>query len=161
MKRNSTRCFAATAAFVGTLTLLGTAQDVKAAESRVHSSQCTYYYDDAGTGVYNGIFIYVIETGKNIYCPVPSNSAFPHVNAAVLNIHGATSNANVSNTRACAHDAWGNAFECGATKYWSAANGLVARSVDTSIWNMHGDWFPYLANYLQAGAQLYGFWLST
>jgi hypothetical protein len=150
-----------TCAIASTVALLGAHNDVSAAESRTHSSQCTYYYDDAGTGVYNGVFLFVYDTPKNIYCPVPSDSAVPHSATSRLNIHGFTSKPNGSYTRACAHDAWSSVFECGPTRYWTANNTLVAQSVNTSLWREHSDWFPYLMNFLEAGAQLYGFWMST
>ncbi|MGC4070391.1 MAG: hypothetical protein QM784_38150 [Polyangiaceae bacterium] len=161
MKTKPSALIAGVTAFVGTLALFVTTGDVSAAESRFHSSICTYYSDDAGNTFYNGMFIYVTDKGKNVYCPVPSSSAVPHGSATQLNIHGFSSVSNASVSRACVHSAWSSGSECGTPKSWTQADGLVARSVDVSSWNDHIDWFPYLLNYVHAEAQLYGFWFST
>ena len=54
---------------------------------RVHSAYCHYFYDNVGTGLYNGAWIST-NTARGIYCPAPSDSELAHHEVTTLNVHG-------------------------------------------------------------------------
>jgi hypothetical protein len=133
--------------------------EAEAAYRRVHSSVCHYWYDDAGSGLYNGAYLSVGTTGRGIYCPAPSDSLLPHSSAIYLNVHGyAPSTSNYS--RACVKSYNSSAYTCGTAKYWPAGYGGVY-GVSVSAWTGNAPGFPVVYNYLPPSAVLYGFYIAN
>jgi hypothetical protein len=150
-------------AYLATLAIVGHADSASAAERRIHSTICHYTSDDTGSSVYNGAYLQISSTYRQIYCPVVSDSTLSHASATYLNVHGSnpSSATQTSFSRACVKDAWTMTSTCGTNANWSITNGLVAQSVSTSVWASHSDWFPYVFHFMYPGTYLYGMWMSS
>ncbi|HWO26764.1 MAG TPA: hypothetical protein VNO30_48880 [Kofleriaceae bacterium] len=132
--------------------------DASAAYRRVHSAQCHYFYDDAGTGLYNGAYLST-SVSRGIYCPAPSDSTLPHSSTTTLNVHGYSPSAFSAYSQACAKEYNTSAYSCGTAKYWAAGYGGVY-GVSVSAW-ANGASMPVVYNYLPAGSTLYGFFMAN
>lgn len=149
-------------AYATVLAFAGMPDKASANERRTHSSICHYYYDNAGTSLSNASSLYNGTSSRSIYCPVISDSTIAHSNTLYLNVHGRNTVSGTSYSRACTKNAWNTASNCGTQKTWvSTTGGMVAESVDVSIWQAEFASFPYLYNYMQAGTYLYGFWMAN
>jgi hypothetical protein len=152
--------FVGVGSFLVALALIGHIDSASAAYRRVHSSQCHYYYDNTGTGVYNGSRLTSYTTGRGIYCPAPSDSELPHSSTVHLNVHGYTPTPSSTYSRACAKAYNTSAYTCGALKYWGTGyTGVYGVSV--SAWAANGAAFPVVYTFLPASASLYGFYMAT
>lgn len=141
------------------LALFGHAGSASAAYRRVHSSQCHYYYDDAGSSLYNGAWLATYSSGRGIFCPAPSDSELPHSSTVTLNVHGYSPSATSVYSEACAKAYNTPALTCGPIKYWGAGY-VGVYGVSVTAWSDPAA-MPYVYNFLPAGSQLYGFYMST
>jgi hypothetical protein len=147
-------------AFLASIALFGHAGTASAAYRRVHSSQCHYFYDDAGSSVYNGAWLSASTTGRGIYCAAPSDSELPHAATVTLNVHGYSPSATGAYSEACAKAYNTAAYTCGTLKYWASGYGGVY-GVSVSPWNADAAAMPMVYNYLPPGATLYGFYMAN
>jgi hypothetical protein len=147
------------ASFLLCLALFGRTTTASAAYRRVHSSQCHYFYDDAGTDLYNGMWLATYSSGRGIYCAVPSDSELPHASTVELNVHGYSPSATSAYSMACAKAYNASASSCGPLKYWASGYGGVY-GVSLTSWY---DWasMPVVYSYLPAGSALYGFFMAN
>jgi hypothetical protein len=132
--------------------------DASAAYRRVHSSQCHYFQDDAGAGLYNGAWLST-TTGRGIYCPAPSDSTLAHSSTTTLNVHGYSPSSTSAYSQACAKVYNTSAYSCGPLKYWAAGYGGVY-GVSLSAW-ANSTSMPLVYSYLPAGSTLYGFFMAN
>lgn len=140
------------------LASIGQIDSASAAYRRAHSAYCTYYYDNAGTDLYNGGYLTTYSVGRGIYCPAPSDSELPHSSVVTLNVHGYTPSANTAYSRACAKAYNTSAYTCGTVKYWGAGYAGVY-GVSVTPWS-DGSAMPLVYNYLPAGTTLYGYFMA-
>jgi hypothetical protein len=145
--------------YLGGIALFGQADTASAAFRRVHSSQCHYTYDDAGSDLYNGMVFAPGTIGRSVYCPAPSDSELPHSATVTLNVHGYSPSTTAAYSEACAKAYNTSASTYGTFKYWAAGyDGVYGVSVapwsdDTAM--------PLVYSFLPAGSQLFGFFMST
>jgi len=147
-------------AYLATMVLIGHTAPAAAAYRRVHSSQCHYFNDDAGTQVYNGMYLANYTTGRIIYCAAPSDSELPHAATTELNVHGYAPSGTWPYSVACAKAYNTASYSCGTLKYWAAGYTGVY-GVDVSTWQADFTAMPVVYNYLPAGGQLYGFYMAN
>ena len=145
--------------FLVGMALIGHTGAASAAYRRVHSSQCHYYYDDAGSEVYNGAWLASYSTGRGIYCPAPSDSELPHSATTALNVHGFSPSASPAYSMACAKAYNTSAFSCGPLKYWAPGYDGVY-GVSLTAW-ADGTAMPVVYSFLPANASLYGFFMAN
>ncbi|HEX2689687.1 MAG TPA: hypothetical protein VHN14_23880 [Kofleriaceae bacterium] len=146
-------------AFLAGIALFGQAGTASAAYRRVHSSQCHYSYDNAGSTIYNGYWLASYTTGHDVYCPVPSDSELSHAATTTLNVYGYSPTATGAYSKACVKAPSTAAYTCGALKYWASGYG-GASGVSVATWHLYPTWLPVLYNSLPAGAALYGFYMT-
>lgn len=141
---------------MGTLcSLVGlAAAPADAAIRRVHSSACHYYYDDAGTSIYNGPYLSISGSTRGIYCPAPSDSEVAHGSASYLMVDGYQSGGIANYTRACVKSYSGTSTSCGNTAAWGTNGTSVP---DLSSWTSNSTWYSYLYHNMKSGSRLHGF----
>ena len=144
--------------FIG-ITAFGHEKEAAAAYRRVHSAECHYYYDDAGSTVYNGAYLVMGATGRAVYCPAPSDSELPHASTTTLNVHGYSPAANSAYSETCAKQYNTAMLTCGGLSYWAAGYGGVY-GVDVAAW-ADAAAMPMVYNFLPANAQLFGFYMAN
>lgn len=145
--------------FLG-VTMLTDSSSASAAYRRLHSSICHYYYDNAGTTLYNGAYLSASTNGRAIYCPAVSDSELPHASVTTLNVHGYSPSARSNYSRACNKAYNSSALSCGPIKYWSAGYTGVY-GVDVGVWNANGAGMPMVLNYIAPNGRLYGFYMKN
>src|SRR5262245_51214872 len=75
--------------FAFTSGLVSDAGSASANTRRVHATACHYYYDNAGTDVYQGAWVGNQGTStRTIYCNAPSDTTLSHSGTITLNVHG-------------------------------------------------------------------------
>ncbi len=152
-------CAIGLASYLGGIALLGGIGDAVASFRRVHSSQCHHFFDDAGTDLYNGVYLSSAQVTHGVYCPVPSDSELPHSSTVTLNIHGYSPSPTSASSQTLAKAYNTNSITVGTLKYWGSGNSGVF-NVDVSPWS-DGAAFPMIYNVLPGGSMLYGFYMST
>ena len=99
------------------------------------------------------------SNGRSIYCPAPSDSELPHSATVTLNVHGYSPTATSAYSEACAKAYNTAAGTCGTFKYWAVGYGGVF-GISVTPWS-DGAAMPLVYNFLPAGSQLFGFFMST
>jgi hypothetical protein len=136
------------------------ASDAKAAYRRVHSAACHYYFDDAGSDLYNGAWINAYTSGRGIYCAAPSDSELPHASTVTLNVHGFEAANQNAYSYACVKYYNASGTSCGTTTNWGASY-AGALNVSVSAWTANGAGMPYVYTWLPPSSQLYGFYMAN
>jgi len=158
MNRLSKLFISSVGTYLAGMMLFAGTDDAVAAERRLHSSICHYYYDNAGTGLYNGAYLSTNSTARSIFCPVVSDNTLFHTNVVQLNVHGYESSGESNYSRACSIDPWSSSAACGTTKYWGSGwNG--AYGINLSQWNNLAR-FPYIYTYLDSNGRLHGYYMA-
>jgi hypothetical protein len=132
-----------------------------AAYRRVHATACHYYYDNAGTEVYQGAWLgNQGSVNRGIYCNAPSDSTLSHSGTITLNVHGFEPSGLNNTSQACVKFYNASGTSCGPSKSWgSGYSGVFGVSV--SAWTANGAGMPYVYNFIAPGGHVYGFYMAN
>jgi hypothetical protein len=162
MKRITTSAIAFSAAFLGTLALLGAPQDAEAYSRRVHAGACHHPFDDNGSSNTSYMRVGNDELSGflgNVYCHVPSDSFLPHAAVTQLNFHGRSPTLRMT-VRACTQKFNDDDADCGTGKVVSSEFG-GATGISLSRWHADPAGMPYITVKAETTDHLYGFWMTN
>jgi hypothetical protein len=141
--------------------LVSDSGSANAATRRVHATACHYFYDNAGTEVYQGAWLgNQGNTTRGIYCNAPSDSTLSHSGTITLNVHGFEPSGGSNTSQACVKFYNAAGTSCGTSRSWSTAYGGVF-GVSVSAWTANPAGMPYVYNSIAAGGQVFGFYMAS
>lgn len=129
--------------------------DAQAKWRRVHGHACVPSNPTSGVSfnnldyaAYTGAGLSDPDASTYINCGMPSDSYLEHNNMTRLYVDGLESPDGDSYSRACVVDPASSSASCGTRKYWGSGY-TGADLVDTSAWQAHSSWVPFVYNRLK------------